>query len=344
MISTTPTLPVIRLALAGDALTLTNERVQKPSPAALLLRGKTLSLSLEILRMLLTLCPEAHAAALTAAARAAGANDLPDLKNLAERAALEAVAETVRVAAYDIPKRHGALRPATEALRALRAAQIRAIAGELDDEKRTAFREAARAALPDDLMREVTALFDDFSRLPEADPKALFTLDTLTNDELASLGRDLLEGKLEAPRAAVPGAFARECARQGLSPAFRPKDLFAARLAEVKRWLAGEETSLGALRTLKLSASEAGHAAGIAGLETARGTLFAAVEMQDGRVVRAGFLAPTEWSMRGDALPVVWARRFLAARGDDPRCRAKIETLFAAFDPCTDLVWEDDHA
>ena len=78
MTTATPGLPVIRLALAGDALTLTNERVQKPLSAVLLLRGKTLSLSLDILRMLLTLCPEAHAAALTAAVRAAGLKDAPD--------------------------------------------------------------------------------------------------------------------------------------------------------------------------------------------------------------------------------------------------------------------------
>lgn len=207
-----------------------------------------------------------------------------------------------------------------------------------------AFRVAVEKALPNDFLSEVTALFDDFSRLPSADAKTLFTVDTLRDDDLATLGRDLLEGKLEAPRAAVPGALARECAREGLAPAFRPKDLFTARLAEVKRWLAGEETRLGALRTLTLPASEPGLAAGIAGLETARGTLFAAVEMKDGRIVRAGFLAPTEWSMRKDALPLVWARHFLAARRDNPRLKERLETLFAAFDPCTDLVWEEGHA
>lgn len=342
MISTTPTLPVIRLALAGDALTLTNERVQKPSPAALLLRGKTLSLSLEILRMLLTLCPEAHAAALTAAAHAESGG-APGTDALVRRAVLEAVSETVRTAVYDIPRRHGALRPAVEAVRTLREAHPKALTDNLSGASEAAFRVAVEKALPNDFLSEVTALFDDFSRLPSADAKTLFTVDTLRDDDLATLGRDLLEGKLEAPRAAVPGALARECAREGLAPAFRPKDLFTARLAEVKRWLAGEETRLGALRTLTLPA-EPGLAAGIAGLETARGTLFAAVEMKDGRIVRAGFLAPTEWSMRKDALPLVWARHFLAARKNDPRLRERLETLFAAFDPCTDLVWEEGHA
>ena len=323
MMPTTATLPVIRLALEGDALTLTNERVQKLSPAALLLPGKTLSLSLDILRMLLTLCPEAHAAALTAAAHAE-CGDAPETDALVRRAVLEAVSETVRTA--------------------VRAAHAKVLADNLSDASEAAFREAVEKALPDEFLSEVTALFNDFSRLPAADAKTLFTVNTLTVDELATLGRDLLEGKLEAPRAAVPGAFARECERQGLAPAFRPKDLFAARLAEVKRWLAGEETRLGALRTLTLPASEPGHTAGIAGLETARGTLFAAVEMKDGRIVRAGFLAPTEWAMREDALPLVWARHFLAARKDDPRLRERLETLFAAFDPCTDLVWEEGHA
>lgn len=342
MMPTTATLPVIRLALAGDALTLTNERLQKPSPAALLLPGKTLSLSLDILRMLLTLCPEAHAATLTAAAHA-GNDKALETDALVRRAVLEAVSETVRTAVYDIPRRHGALRPAVEAVRTLRAAHAKALADNLSDASEAAFREAVEKTLPDDFLSEVTALFDDFSRLPAADAKTLFTVDTLTNDDLATLGRDLLEGNLEAPRSAVPGALARECERQGLAPAFRPKDLFAARLAEVKRWLAGEETRLGALRTLTLPA-EPGLAAGIAGLETARGTLFAAVEMKDGRIVRAGFLAPTEWSMRKDALPLVWARHFLAARKNDPRLRERLETLFAAFDPCTDLVWEEGHA
>ena len=340
---TTATLPVIRLALAGDALTLTNERLQKPSPAALLLPGKTLSLSLDILRMLLTLCPEAHAATLTAAAHA-GNDKAPETDALVRRAVLEAVSETVRTAVYDIPRRHGALRPAVEAVRTLRAAHAKALTDNLSGASEAAFRVAVEKALPNDFLSEVTALFDDFSRLPSADAKTLFTVDTLRDDDLATLGRDLLEGKLEAPRAAVPGALARECAREGLAPAFRPKDLFTARLAEVKRWLAGEETRLGALRTLTLPASEPGLAAGIAGLETARGTLFAAVEMKDGRIVRAGFLAPTEWSMRKDALPLVWARHFLAARKNDPRLRERLETLFAAFDPCTDLVWEEGHA
>ena len=62
------------------------------------------------------------------------------------------------------------------------------------------------------------------------------------------------------------------------------------------------------------------------------------------RIVRAGFLAPTEWSMRADGLALVWAKHFLADRGEDPRLRERVETLFAAFDPCTDLVWEDRHA
>lgn len=339
---TNATLPVIRLALEGDALTLTNERVQKPSPAALLLPGKTLSLSLDILRMLLTLCPEAHAAALTAAAHAESGG-APGTDALVRRAVLEAVSETVRTAVYDIPRHHGALRPAVEAVRTLREAHAKALTDNLSGASEAAFRVAVEKALPNDFLSEVTALFDDFSRLPSADAKTLFTVDTLRDDDLATLGRDLLEGKLEAPRAAVPGALARECAREGLAPAFRPKDLFTARLAEVKRWLAGEETRLGALRTLTLPA-EPGLAAGIAGLETARGTLFAAVEMKDGRIVRAGFLAPTEWSMRKDALPLVWARHFLAARKNDPRLRERLETLFAAFDPCTDLVWEEDHA
>ncbi len=339
---TNATLPVIRLALEGDTLTLTNERVQKPSPAALLLPGKTLSLSLDILRMLLTLCPEAHAAALTAAAHAESGG-APGTDALVRRAVLEAVSETVRTAVYDIPRRHGALRPAVEAVRTLRAAHAKALTDNLSGASEAAFRVAVEKALPNDFLSEVTALFDDFSRLPSADAKTLFTVDTLRDDDLATLGRDLLKGKLEAPRAAVPGALARECAREGLAPAFRPKDLFTARLAEVKRWLAGEETRLGALRTLTLPA-EPGLAAGIAGLETARGTLFAAVEMKDGRIVRAGFLAPTEWSMRKDALPLVWARHFLAARKNDPRLRERLETLFAAFDPCTDLVWEEDHA
>lgn len=339
---TNATLPVIRLALEGDALTLTNERVQKPSPAALLLPGKTLSLSLDILRMLLTLCPEAHAAALTAAAHAESGG-APGTDALVRRAVLEAVSETVRTAVYDIPRRHGALRPAVEAVRTLREAHAKALTDNLSGASEAAFRVAVEKALPNDFLSEVTALFDDFSRLPSADAKTLFTVDTLRDDDLATLGRDLLEGKLEAPRAAVPGALARECAREGLAPAFRPKDLFTARLAEVKRWLAGEETRLGALRTLTLPA-EPGLAAGIAGLETARGTLFAAVEMKDGRIVRAGFLAPTEWSMRKDALPLVWARHFLAARKNDPRLRERLETLFAAFDPCTDLVWEEGHA
>lgn len=339
---TNATLPVIRLALEGDALTLTNERVQKPSPAALLLPGKTLSLSLDILRMLLTLCPEAHAAALTAAAHAESGG-APGTDALVRRAVLEAVSETVRTAVYDIPRRHGALRPAVEAVRTLREAHAKALTDNLSGASEAAFRVAVEKALPNDFLSEVTALFDDFSRLPSADAKTLFTVDTLRDDDLATLGRDLLEGKLEAPRAAVPGALARECAREGLAPAFRPKDLFTARLAEVKRWLAGEETRLGALRTLTHPA-EPGLAAGIAGLETARGTLFAAVEMKDGRIVRAGFLAPTEWSMRKDALPLVWARHFLAARKNDPRLRERLETLFAAFDPCTDLVWEEGHA
>lgn len=339
---TNATLPVIRLALEGDALTLTNERVQKPSPAALLLPGKTLSLSLDILRMLLTLCPEAHAAALTAAAHAESGG-APETDALVRRAVLEAVSETVRTAVYDIPRRHGALLPAVGAVRTLRAAHAKALTDNLSGASEAAFRVAVEKALPNDFLSEVTALFDDFSRLPSADAKTLFTVDTLRDDDLATLGRDLLEGKLEAPRAAVPGALARECAREGLAPAFRPKDLFTARLAEVKRWLAGEETRLGALRTLTLPA-EPGLAAGIAGLETARGTLFAAVEMKDGRIVRAGFLAPTEWSMRKDALPLVWARHFLAARKNDPRLRERLETLFAAFDPCTDLVWEEGHA
>ena len=339
---TNATLPVIRLALEGDALTLTNERVQKPSPAALLLPGKTLSLSLNILRMLLTLCPEAHAAALTAAAHAESGG-APETDALVRRAVLEAVSETVRTAVYDIPRRHGALLPAVGAVRTLRAAHAKALTDNLSGASEAAFRVAVEKALPNDFLSEVTALFDDFSRLPSADAKTLFTVDTLRDDDLATLGRDLLEGKLEAPRAAVPGALARECAREGLAPAFRPKDLFTARLAEVKRWLAGEETRLGALRTLTLPA-EPGLAAGIAGLETARGTLFAAVEMKDGRIVRAGFLAPTEWSMRKDALPLVWARHFLAARKNDPRLRERLETLFAAFDPCTDLVWEEGHA
>lgn len=340
---TNATLPVIRLALEGDALTLTNERVQKPSPAALLLPGKTLSLSLDILRMLLTLCPEAHAAALTAAAHAESGG-APGTDALVRRAVLEAVSETVRTAVYDIPRRHGALLPAVGAVRTLRAAHAKALTDNLSGASEAAFRVAVEKALPNDFLSEVTALFDDFSRLPSADAKTLFTVDTLRDDDLATLGRDLLEGKLEAPRAAVPGALARECAREGLAPAFRPKDLFTARLAEVKRWLAGEETRLGALRTLTLPASEPGLAAGIAGLETARGTLFAAVEMKDGRIVRAGFLAPTEWSMRKDALPLVWARHFLAARRDNPRLKERLETLFAAFDPCTDLVWEEGHA
>ena len=190
----------------------------------------------------------------------------------------------------------------------------------------------------------MTALFDDFARLPAADPKALLTVETLAHDELARLGRALLEGKLEAPRAGVPGAFARECAREGLAPVFRPKDLFAARLTEVRRWLDGKETRLGILRTLALSEAAPGHGAAVAGLETARGVLFAAVETDENRIVRAGFLAPTEWSMRADGLALVWAKHFLADRGEDPRLRERLETLFAAFDPCTDLVWEDRHA
>ena len=69
-----------------------------------------------------------------------------------------------------------------------------------------------------------------------------------------------------------------------------------------------------------------------------------AVETDENRIVRAGFLAPTEWSMRADGLALVWAKHFLADRGEDPRLRERVETLFAAFDPCTDLVWEDRHA
>ena len=344
MTPATPTLPVIRLSLAKGELTLTNERVQKPLSAALLLRGKTLSLSLDILRMLLTLCPEAHAAALTAAARAAGLRDAPDPEALVRRAFVEAVSETVRTAVYDIPRRHGALRPAVDAVRSLRAAHARALADNLSGASEAAFREAVRSALEEDLLCEVTALFNDFARLPTADAKTLFTVEMLTDDEFALLGRELLDGRLEAPRAAVPGAFARECARQGLAPVFRPKDLFAARLSEVNRWLAGEETRLGALRTLALPSPEAGHGAALSALETARGALFAAVETDGSRIVRAGFLAPTEWSMREDGLPLVWAKHFLAARGDDPRLKERLETLFAAFDPCTDLVWEEGHA
>lgn len=344
MTTATPSLPVIRLALAGDALTLTNERVQKPLSAALLLRGKTLSLSLDILRMLLTLCPEAHAAALTAAVRAAGLKDAPDPGEIVRRALVEAVSETVRTAVYDIPRRHRALRPALEAACKLRAIHARALTDHLSDASEAAFREAVRVALDEACLSDVTALFDDFARLPAADPKALLTVETLAHDELARLGRALLEGKLEAPRAGVPGAFARECAREGLAPVFRPKDLFAARLTEVRRWLDGKETRLGMLRTLALSEAAPGHGAAVAGLETARGVLFAAVETDENRIVRAGFLAPTEWSMRADGLALVWAKHFLADRGEDPRLRERLETLFAAFDPCTDLVWEDRHA
>ena len=344
MTTATPSLPVIRLALAGDALTLTNERVQKPLSAALLLRGKTLSLSLDILRMLLTLCPEAHAAALTAAVRAAGLKDAPDPGEIVRRALVEAVSETVRTAVYDIPRRHGALRPALDAVRGLRAAHAQALADNLSDASEAAFREAVRSALEEDLLCEVMALFNDFSRLPAADAKTLLTVETLADDEFASLGQELLDGRLEAPRAGVPGALARECVRQGLLPAFRPKDLFAARLSEVNRWLADEETRLGALRTVGLPSPEPGHGAALSALETARGALFAAVETDGSRIVRAGFLAPTEWSLRADGLPLVWAKHFLTARGDDPRLKERLETLFAAFDPCTDLVWEDGHA
>lgn len=215
---------------------------------------------------------------------------------------------------------------------------------EYTDASEAAFREVVRAALDEACLSDVTALFDDFARLPAADPKALLTVETLAHDELARLGRALLEGKLEAPRAGVPGAFARECAREGLAPVFRPKDLFAARLTEVRRWLDGKETRLGMLRTLALSEAAPGHGAAVAGLETARGVLFAAVETDENRIVRAGFLAPTEWSMRADGLALVWAKHFLADRGEDPRLRERLETLFAAFDPCTDLVWEDRHA
>ena len=209
MTTATPGLPVIRLALAGDALTLTNERVQKPLSAALLLRGKTLSLSLDILRMLLTLCPEAHAAALTAAVRAAGLKDAPDPGEIVRRALVEAVSETVRTAVYDIPRRHRALRPALEAARKLRATHARALADHLSDASEAAFREAVRAALDEACLSDVTALFDDFARLPAADPKALLTVETLAHDELARLGRALLEGKLEAPRAGVPAGGTR---------------------------------------------------------------------------------------------------------------------------------------
>ena len=197
MTPATPTLPVIRLSFAKGQLTLTNERVQKPLSAALLLRGKTLSLSLDILRMLLTLCPEAHAAALTAAARAAGLKDAPDPEPLVRRAIVEAVSETVRTAVYDIPRRHGALRPALDAVRGLRAAHAQALADNLSDAPEAAFREAVRSALEEDLLCEVMALFNDFSRLPAADAKTLLTVETLADDEFASLGQELLDGRLE---------------------------------------------------------------------------------------------------------------------------------------------------
>ena len=154
---TNATLPVIRLALEGDALTLTNERVQKPSPAALLLPGKTLSLSLDILRMLLTLCPEAHAAALTAAAHAESGG-APGTDALVRRAVLEAVSETVRTAVYDIPRRHGALLPAVGAVRTLRAAHAKALTDNLSGASEAAFRVAVEKALPNDFLSEVTAL------------------------------------------------------------------------------------------------------------------------------------------------------------------------------------------
>ena len=106
------------------------------------------------------------------------------------------MSETVRTAVYDIPRRHGAFRPAADAVRSLRAAHARALADNLSGASEAAFREAVRSALEEDLLCEVTALFNDFARLPTADAKTLFTIEMLTDDEFALLGRELLDGRL----------------------------------------------------------------------------------------------------------------------------------------------------
>lgn len=337
--------PGIRLRFDKAELTLTNHRTTQRSPVTMLAVGKPVALVADILRTLLALCPEAHVTTLCNAA-AAAQGEAARLSTRVEHAKIEAILETTRVLTYDIPKR---ARIATPGIlyykKLLECGRLCLSHPQCSEARFEDFRHAVRDCLEQEaLLSSVEELFDTFASLPPADPKSLVALRSFSDDALASLGESLLSGSLESPRPGVPGALARETARTGLLPAFRPKDLLTARLAELRRWLEGDPVLLGEIRSLTMPSSERGVRRGVAALETARGLLVTAVELQKDRVTRIGFLAPTEWSMRPDGLPVTWGTRYAKAHADQPRLHQHIETLFGAFDPCTDLYWDYDHA
>jgi hypothetical protein len=129
------------------------------------------------------------------------------------------------------------------------------------------------------------------------------------------------------------GVWARRVGREPiLPPRAGPAERLKARIAEVARLCAWLETGDLSIEDSVVASYRLGAGRGAAAVECARGRLYHAVELDEGRIVRFEFLAPTEWNFhaRGPVVRSLHGSGLAAGRlGQDA-----VRTLIGSFDPC----------
>lgn len=81
---------------------------------------------------------------------------------------------------------------------------------------------------------------------------------------------------------------------------------------------------------------------GVGWVETARGLLMHAVELDDDRIAAYRIVAPTEWNFHPDG---AFARGALGLRGGGPQeIDARVRRVVASLDPCVEVRYEANHA
>jgi coenzyme F420-reducing hydrogenase alpha subunit len=129
------------------------------------------------------------------------------------------------------------------------------------------------------------------------------------------------------------GIWARRMKREPVPPPGAvPSERLKARIAEAAQlcaWLENEETTR---EDNVVESYRLGPGTGAAAVECARGRLYHAVELDDDRIVRFEFLAPTEWNFhaRGPLVRSLKGSTLASGRqGQDA-----VRTLIGSFDPC----------
>ena len=158
-------------------------------------------------------------------------------------------------------------------------------------------------------------------------------------DDLDVVARLLADGATfsDAPdlggRIPETGVWARRVSREPeVAASAGPAERLKARISEVARLCAWLEAGEGAVEESVVERYRLGAGRGAAAVECARGRLYHAVEIDDDRIVRFEFLAPTEWNFhaRGPLVRSLQGSALTSGRqGQDA-----VRTLVSSYDPC----------